>query len=102
MNNILVGLVITFMTAVVNAETIASMPNQAGGKIVLTDEVCKIKNKTFAPLYRLYMYTSEGLTSEGCYYIEDETVMSIWDMSYGVEKRRYPLNQFTATRRKSI
>ena len=78
-----------------NAETIASMPNQGGGKIVLTNEVCKSGGKTYSNLSRAYNYTSEGYGSEGCFYVEDETVVVIWNQSTGPKQMRYPAENFT-------
>lgn len=81
------------------AETIATMPNQGGGKIVLTDEVCKAGSKTYNTLRRAYNYTVEGYGSEGCYYIEDESVMVIWDTAGTATKRRYPAENFTINKK---
>jgi len=82
------------------AETIATMPNKGGGKIVLTNEVCKLEGKTYETLRRTYNYTSEGYTSEGCFYIEDETVMVVWKGLNGQPSRmRYPAENFTITKK---
>lgn len=93
MKNLLWGLLL--VVGVCNADTIASMPNQGGGKIVLTNEVCKYEGKTYSKLSRAYNYTSEGHTSEGCFYIEDETVVVIWKQSSGAKQMRYPAENFT-------
>jgi hypothetical protein len=93
MKNLLWGLLL--VVGVCNADTIASMPNQGGGKIVLTNETCKHAGKTYSKLSRAYNYTSEGYTSEGCFYIEDESVVIIWDQNGSVSKRRYPAENFT-------
>lgn len=82
------------------AATIATMPNEGGGKIVLTDEVCKHSGKTYAELYRAYNYTTSGHGSEGCYFVEDETVVVVWDTTSGVRRMRYPLENFTAPKRR--
>lgn len=84
-----------FTPFLANADSIASMPNQGGGKIVLTNEVCKLGNKTYAGLNRAYNYTVEGHTSEGCFMVEDETVVVIWNQSNGTSKMRYPAENFT-------
>lgn len=73
--------------------TFATMPNQANGKIVLTDEVCKLGNEVFDNLMRAYNYGSAGYTSEGCWIMEDETVVVVW--VGGKEKMRYPAANFT-------
>lgn len=77
------------------AETIASMPNQGGGKIVLTNEVCEMNGKTYSKLSRAYNYTSEGYGSEGCFFVEDETVVVVWNMSGTAKRMRYPAENFT-------
>lgn len=77
------------------AEAIASMPNKGQGKIVLTNEVCKAASKTYSSLRRAYNYTSEGYGSEGCYYIEDETVVVIWNTTGNPTTMRYPAENFT-------
>lgn len=81
------------------AGAIASMPNEGGGKIVLTDEVCKNGGKTYNKLSRAYNYTTSGHGSEGCFYIEDETVVVIWDTAAGVRQMRYPAENFTLIKR---
>jgi hypothetical protein len=87
-----------FFIGSVHAKGVAWMPNQAGGKIVLTDEVCKDnKGKVYKALNKLYMYTEAGYTQEGCFYISDETVKTIW--SDGNEMR-YPIENFTIYQKK--
>lgn len=84
-----------FVPILAQAETIASMPNQGGGKIVLTNEICKVGNKVYDKLNRAYNYTSEGYGSEGCFYLEDETVVVVWSQSNGASRMRYPAENFT-------
>lgn len=93
MKNLMWGLLL--VVGVCNADTIASMPNQGGGKIVLTNETCKVGEKTYPKLSRSYNYSSEGYGSEGCFYIEDETVVVIWNNPNGVKQMRYPAENFT-------
>lgn len=81
------------------AEAIATMPNEGGGFIVLTDDVCKHEGKVYKSLNRLYSYTSRGNNFEGCYGVEDDTVIAIW-YTDGVNKRRYPLSAFTLSPKK--
>jgi len=77
----------------VQAKDIASMPNQAGGKVVLTDEVCKDRQgKVYKGLNRMFLYSETGLTMDGCFYVRGEVIDAIWDD--GV-KMRYPVNNFT-------
>lgn len=81
------------------AEMIASMNNQGGGKIVLTNEICKVGEKTYSKLNRAYNYTSEGYNSEGCFYIEDETVVVVWGQANGAKQMRYPIENFTVIKK---
>jgi len=81
------------------AAGIASMPNKAGGKIVLTDEVCKHNGKVYNNLKRAYNYSTEGYTTEGCFGIEDETVVVIWLDNSAEPKMRYPIENFTLIKR---
>lgn len=91
-------LFIFLIPSLANAEAIANMPNKAGGKIVLTDEVCKHKGKTYDGLYRGYNYSKEGYSDEGCYKVEDETIVMVWKTEG--DTMRYPLENFTAVKRK--
>lgn len=75
---------------------IASMPNQAGGKIVLTDEECNYKGKNYPSLRKSYFYTPEGLTGDGCWRLDDETVIVVWLDSNTT--RRYPASNFDIRR----
>jgi len=90
-----------FVPMLAQAEAIATMPNEGGGKIVLTDEVCKNGGKTYSALSRAYNYTTSGHSSEGCFFIEDETVVVIWDTAAGVRRMRYPAENFTIIKKKS-
>jgi hypothetical protein len=97
----MVMFVILFLMFVSSAQAgaIASMPNRAGGKIVLTDEVCKHKGKVYDSLKRAYNYSTEGYTTEGCFAIEDETVVVIWDDGSPNGRMRYPIENFTLIKR---
>lgn len=76
----------------VQAKDIAWMPNQAGGRVVLTDEICKDgKGKTYQGLNRMFLYSETGLTLDGCFYIRGDVVDAVWDD--GV-KMRYPTSNF--------
>jgi hypothetical protein len=89
-----------FVPILASAASIASMPNEGGGKIVLTDDICRHEGKTYSKLNRAYNYTTSGHSSEGCFYVEDETVVVIWNTSVGVRTMRYPLENFTLINRK--
>ena len=82
------------VSSLANAKGVAFFNNQAGGKVVITDEVCKNKEgKVYEGLWRAYMYTSSGETDEGCFYVEDDVVRLSWAGSGN--ERKYPLNIFT-------
>ena len=80
--------------------TIATMPNEGGGKIVLTDEACRSGGKTFDKLNRAYNYTTSGYGSEGCFFVEDETVVIIWSLESGPKRMRYPIENFDLPRQR--
>ena len=94
--------IVTFMLlpAYAGAEAIANMPNEGGGMIVLTDDQCKHEGKVYKGINRIYSYTAQGYNSEGCYGIEDDTVVAFWTTSGN--KMRYPLSSFTLIKRKTI
>lgn len=81
------------------AAVIASMPNQAGGKIVLTDEACIYKGQNYNKLYKAYFYTPTGSTGDGCWAIEDgsDTVTVVWHDSGNTN--RYPVTSFNIRRK---
>lgn len=88
----------------VKAEAIATLPNKAGGKIVLTDEICvdPVTNEVYNSLRRAYNYSPAGGTDEGCWLVEDETVVVIWVPSNGAKRMRsrYPAENFTMLKKK--
>ncbi len=90
----MLALLLLCLSAHVSADTFATQPNNAGGKIVLTDELCKDTNgKIYEKLNRAYNYGSTGYTSEGCWYIEDETIVVVWLETNS--RMRYPVANFT-------
>ena len=92
MKRMLVLLALLSAVTVVKAETIATLNNKAGGKIVLTDRPCVYKGTTHDKLNFVYNYGSSGQSSEGCWGIEGEVVAVIWFDSEGT--MRYPLTNF--------
>jgi len=82
------------------AAVVATLPNQAGGKIVLTDEECKYNGKVYEPLRKAYNYGSTGDTNNGCWYLDDETIVIVWKHSDGsATTRRYPAVNFDVRKR---
>jgi hypothetical protein len=59
----------------------------------LTDDACIHKGKNYEKLNRAYNYGSAGYTSEGCWIVEDETVVVVWIDTD--QKMRYPVTAFT-------
>ena len=100
MKKIGLAFILTIAISVVQAAAIATMPNRAGGKIVLTDEACIHKGKTYDGLARAYNYSTEGYTTEGCFAVEDETVVVIWNDGSANSKMRYPAENFTIIKKK--
>ena len=100
MKKIALALLTFILPTLAFAGAIATMPNQAGGKIVLTDEPCKFDGKTYSGLNRAYNYGTQGYTAEGCFAVEDETVVVIWNDGSANPKMRYPAENFTIIKRK--
>jgi hypothetical protein len=91
------ALLLLCLSAHASAEMIAWLGNQAGGRIVITDEVCvdPVTKERYDQLKRAYNYGASGGTSEGCYLLEDESIVIVWVNSNGRNKSRYPLENFT-------
>ena len=96
----LLSCIFLFVPITVYADAIAEMPNKAGGKIVLTDEVCRHEGKSYDSLNRAYNYSQEGYTSEGCFKVEDSTVVVVWKTGDG-RTMRYPIASFTLVKQKT-
>ena len=86
----------------VNAKPWAEMPNNGGGKIVLTDEKCVVNGRRFDNIERAYGFHSNGSKIEGCYgFVEStKTIEIIWVVldAYGrpsTSERIYNLADFT-------
>jgi hypothetical protein len=92
----IIALLLTLGVNTTQAEAIAQSPNEGGGFIVLTNEVCVVNKKTFSELRRVYSYTQSGLTQEGCFMLEDDTVVVVWESG---NKRRYSASGFTLVNR---
>jgi hypothetical protein len=88
----IIAIVLFCFIGLAHAEVIATLPNQAGGKIVLTNETCSSDGKVYKSLRSAYKYAKSGETSDGCWYISDEVVNAIWEDG---TKNRYPAGTFT-------
>lgn len=93
MKKILIGALLALTTTLANAETIASLNNKGGGKIVLTDKPCIHKGVNHDKLNFVYNYGTSGYSSEGCWAVEGEVVVVVWFDSEGT--MRYPLVNLT-------
>lgn len=105
MKKLMLGLLVSLSVhTAVKAEAVATLPNQAGGKIVLTDEICKdpVTGEIFNSLRRAYNYSTAGGSDEGCWLVEDETVVVVWIPSSGAKRTRsrYPVENFTILKKK--
>jgi hypothetical protein len=81
------------VSTAVKADTFATLPNQGGGKIVITDERCVVNGRHYEKLNRAYFYTSSGTSGEGCWTTEGEVIVIVWESDDKV--RRYPMENFT-------
>jgi hypothetical protein len=99
MKSLLIAFLFCFVTTAHSA-VVATLPNQAGGKIVLTDEQCKHDGQVYTALRKAYNYGSTGNTSDGCWYLDDETVVVIWKQDNNqATTRRYPVENFDIRKR---
>lgn len=96
MKKILIMLALMGAITNVNAKAIASMPNEAGGAIVITDEDCIFKGKKYDNLNKIYFYMSDGTTGNGCFYFMDGLIHALWEDN---SERKYPAKSFTPTKK---
>ena len=76
------------------AKGVAYIDNVAGGRIVITNEVCRDKKgEVYKDMYRAYTYTSSGDTYDGCFEFEDDTIHFYWPAAK--KEQRIPIDQFT-------
>ena len=92
MKKLLIGAVLALATTLASAETVATLNNKAGGKIVLTNRPCVHKGVTHDKLNFVYNYGTSGYSSEGCWAIQGDVVSVVWFDSEGT--MRYPLTNF--------
>lgn len=80
-------LALALMTSAAHAQTFAASNNGGGQMILKMDERCARS----ADLMRVYTFTKEGVTLEGCWAYIDGAVHVIWDDG---DKRVYPADMF--------
>jgi hypothetical protein len=88
----MVASILMVMATASYAEPVAYMPNNTGGKIVITNEPCTKGKKTYEGLFRLYTYSPNGDTSEGCFAFEKDTIRVFWPDAQ--KEYRYELSGF--------
>ena len=81
-------LILLAAASVAHADNFAETDNQAGGKITIMTDVCEADKAQS----RAYFYTRDGLTEEGCWKYDAETIVIVWERQ---GKRRYPINMFS-------
>jgi hypothetical protein len=75
------------------SRNIAWLPNQGGGKIIITDEPCVYNGQNYSLAKRIYNYVYSGASYEGCYEVNGENIQVIW---FGDSKYYYyPLANLT-------
>lgn len=87
-------LALLLLPLTVQAEVVATMPNQAGGRIILTDatgEGC------IGGFYQASMFTRSGYMLDGCWTVADvgePVVIIVWSDG---DKNMYPAGNFQRT-----
>lgn len=93
MNKATLALAIVLLATNAQAAALAAI-NEGGGKIVITDRICRIAGQTHEEIRHAYTFTSKGIYHSGCWGIVDGMVHVIWDTSGGIKRRVYPLDSF--------
>lgn len=71
---------VLFVPIIAQAEALAYLENKGGGRIVFTDEVCIAPNgKRYDNLAKMYGYDKGGQSLDGCYGIEDNMIVGVWE-----------------------
>ena len=75
----------------VQAEPIGYIPNEAGGQIIFTSEICQFKGENYIELRRVFSFNRSGGVLEGCYYFDRRTdlLMVVW--ADGGDRSVFPL-----------
>jgi hypothetical protein len=87
MKRLLVSL-LAASTLVAHADNFAETDNQNGGKIIIMTDACDSDKN----LSRAFFYTRDGVTEDGCWKYDAETVVITWEKQ---GKRRYPIGFFS-------
>jgi hypothetical protein len=105
MKKLILGLMLSAgVISTVQATNVAYTENDAGGRIVLTNQICVDgAGQKFAELRHSYLYTASGFTINGCFYLDtDNNIIRVkWFRKDGsVSESRYPLGIFTLYNKK--
>ena len=87
MKNLIITLVTSLTLGAAYADPFAETDNLAGGKITILTDQCDGKPQQS----RAYYFTKEGMTEDGCWRYDGDTVVVEWDK---LGRRRYPINYF--------
>lgn len=78
MKTLLKALLVAFLSVPLTAlsDTIATMPNNAGGEMHFTDAQCSSRGKNW---FVVYSMTKHGNSIFGCWMLIDSMVHVVWD-----------------------
>lgn len=98
------ALIFALIASPVHAENLAWMENEAGGKIILTNEACVIKGKAYSEARKIIAYSAlvdnKG-PNEGCWGIykhDDSLIYALWPSVK--QTKLYRFDDFTWTNSK--
>ena len=74
MRNLIIASAIALAASTAAANPFAEVENQGGGKITLLTDTCQAKPQ----LSRAYFYTSIGVTEDGCWSYDGDTIVVEW------------------------
>lgn len=71
------------------------MDNAGGGRMVITNDVCysSDRKRTFEGMFRIYTYSANGDTTEGCFAFEETTIRIYWPEHK--KEQRFTIASFT-------
>lgn len=96
--HILTAAIATLAFGPAAADVVATLPNNAGGHIRLTDDACSSRVNQGMSLRFAYSTTKDGRYFTGCWGMVDDDVMVFFDDG---ERRLYPADNFTIRKKKA-
>lgn len=88
MKKMMAVLLLLLLSAHANADTVGWMPNNGGGKIVITDKDCQSDSRQFMA----YTTSSSISTQFGCWFSDDVMVHITWESTGSFKS--YPLENW--------